>query len=75
LRPVFGIASIQPSEWRRSKHGYKAPISRGTREAQKIFRDGRIEDNNRRIFDTRHNHNFATGKRKRSGIYATGRGL
>lgn len=62
---------LRPSEWRHCKRGHVAPVSAETREAQKFFRDARIEDNNIRIVDSRSHRNQAYGKMKRAGIYAT----
>ncbi len=65
LRRIFSVKVLLPSEWRHCKRGRVEPISAETRASQKVFRDIRIADNNRRIVDSRYHRDQAYGKMKR----------
>ena len=72
LRPLFSVEITRPSEWRRWKHRPVVVIE-PDREALRVVREVKREDNERRIVDSRAKHNQASGKMKRAGVFATKR--
>jgi hypothetical protein len=69
---LFAVSIEGPSEWRRWKHRPLVAIE-PDREAQRVVREVKREDNDRRIVDSRSYRNQAYGKMKRAGIYDTKR--
>lgn len=77
-RAVCSVAVLDPSEWRQWKKRRSAenPDTVETRRNVERLRHGReIQQNNSHIIDSRSNRNFAHGKDKRAGVFATRRGL
>ncbi len=78
LRAILRVMVTLPSEWRQWKKRRSAENSdtvEARRNVERLRHKREIQQNNLRIVDYRNNRNFAHGKDKRAGVFATARGL
>lgn len=81
LRAISSVKVVRPSEWRQWKKRRNAEnpdTVEARRNVERLRHKREVQQNNLRIEaadDNRLNHNFAHGKLKRAGVFATSRGL